>query len=124
MKPPARIPQQDADGSDKIIHSSLMPTDLAEVLPLLQRDVAATLGPVHGQLIEDIAADVRELGDAGGADKLVNDVQQYFHDTAVDSKWPTCPRHGKHPLWYRRGSWWCVEDGVVVARLGELRGNR
>jgi hypothetical protein len=97
-----------------------MSPDLTQVLPLLQRDVAATLGRAHEKLIEDIAADVRELHVDGEAEKVVNDVQQYFHDTLVDTTWPACPRHTKHPLWYHDGSWWCVEDGVVVARLGEL----
>lgn len=97
-----------------------MSPDLTHALPLLQRDVAATLGDSYRRLIDDIAADVRELGGAGGSEKLVNDVQQYFHDTLGDSTWPACPRHGKHPLWYRDGSWWCVEDGAAVARLGEL----
>ena len=98
-----------------------MPPNLTQVLPLLQRDVAATLGPAHVQLIEDTAADVRELHVSGEAEKLVNDVQQYFHDTFVDTTWPACPRHAKHPLWYRDGSWWCVEDGAAVARLGQLK---
>ncbi len=97
-----------------------MPSDSTQVVPLLQRDVAATLGGAHREMIESIAADVRELRGANEATKIVNDVQQYFHDTSVDATWPTCPRHGKHPLWYRDGSWWCVEDGVAVARLGEL----
>lgn len=98
-----------------------MSPDLAQVLPLLQRDVATTLGATHRQLIDGIAADVRELHVAGEAEKVVNDVQQYFHDTFVDTTWPACPRHAKHPLWYRDGAWWCVEDGVRIARLGELR---
>lgn len=90
------------------------------MVPLLERDASNTLGDSYSQLIEDTAADVRELGVGDGGDKLVNDVQQYFHDTAVDTTWPTCPRHGRHPLWYRQGAWWCVEDGVAVAALGEL----
>jgi hypothetical protein len=97
-----------------------MPLDLAHVLPLLQRDVATTLGPTHDHLIKGIAADVRELHLPGEAEKVVNDVQEYFHDTFVDTTWPACPRHANHPLWYRDGSWWCVEDGVPVVRLGEL----
>jgi hypothetical protein len=101
-----------------------MPTDLAHVLPLLQRDVEATLGPGHAQLIADIAADVRELHVEGEGEKLVEDVQQYIHDTFMDTTWPACPRHARHPLWYRDGAWWCVEDGVPVARLGELPAKR
>ena len=101
-----------------------MQPDLTDALSLLQRDVQATLGNAHRQLIEDIAADVQELDVDGKAEKMVNDVQQYFHDSFVDATWPACPRHAKHPLWYRDGSWWCVEDGVAVARLGALPGKR
>ena len=97
-----------------------MPPDLEEVIALLDRDATATLGKSYRQLIEGIAADVRELDVADAGGKVVNDVQQYFQDTHVDATWPACPRHGRHPLWYRGGSWWCVEDGVAVARLGEL----
>ena len=97
-----------------------MPPELAQVIALLERDASATLGQSYHRLIEDIAADVRELDVADPGEKVVNDVQQYFQDTHVDATWPTCPRHARHPLWYRGGSWWCVEDGVAVARLGEL----
>jgi hypothetical protein len=97
-----------------------MQPDLTAVLPLLQRDVSATLGDAHRQLIEGIAADVQELNVGGQAEKLVNDVQQYFHDTFGNTTWPSCPRHPKHPLWYRNGSWWCVEDGIAIAKLGDL----
>ena len=100
-----------------------MPPDLAQVVQLLQRDVRATLGDAHRQLIEGIAADVQELDVEGKAEKVVNDVQQHFHDTFVDVTWPTCPRHVTHPLWYRHGYWWCVEDGVAIARLGDLAGS-
>jgi hypothetical protein len=98
-----------------------MSTDLAHVLPLLQRDVETTLGTQYRQLVADTAADVRELEVEGEGDKLVEDVQQYFHDTHVDTTWPACPRHKRHPLWYRDGAWWCAEDGVEIARLGELQ---
>ena len=111
-------------GKASVVHPDhpMRSSDLTEILPLLQRDVASTLGPAHEKIIADIATDVRELAVAGQGEKLVNDVQQYFHDTYVDTTWPACPRHAQHPLWYRDGSWWCVEDGVAVARLGELRG--
>ena len=98
-----------------------MSPDLEHVLPLLQRDVETTLGPGHGPMIAATASDVRELEIDGKGDKLVEDVQQYFHDTFVDTTWPACPRHARHPLWYRDGGWWCAEDGVLIARLGELR---
>ena len=97
-----------------------MRPDLTQVLPLLKRDVSATLGESYEHLIDETAADIRELDIADRGEKLVNDVQQYFHDTRVDAAWPACPLHGRHPLWYRDGSWWCVEDGVGVAPLGAL----
>ena len=85
-----------------------MHADLPHVIPLLKRDVSTTLGDSYDRLIEDAAADIRELDIADRGEKLVNDVQQYFHDTRVDPAWPACPRHAGHPLWYRAGSWWCV----------------
>lgn len=97
-----------------------MRPDLSQVLPLLKHDVSKTLGDSYDRLIDETAADIRELDIADGSVKLVNDVQQYFHDTRVDATWPTCPLHARHPLWYRDGAWWCVEDGVAVAPLGEL----
>jgi hypothetical protein len=101
-----------------------MPPDLTDVVPLLERDVLATLGDSHRKLIEGVVADVRELNVDDKAEKVVNDVQQHFHDTFADSTWPACPRHSNHPLWYRHGSWWCVQDGVAIAQLGGLSGTR
>lgn len=101
-----------------------MATNLKEVVPLLTRDVEATIGDGHRRVIEGVAADVQELEIDNKAEKVVNDVQQYVQDTLGDATWPACPRHAKHPLWYRGGAWWCVEDGVAVAKLGELRRGR
>lgn len=97
-----------------------MSPDLSQVIPLLKRDISTTVGTTYDRFIEDTAEDVRELERPDGGEKLVNDVQQYFHDTFVDTTWPACPRHPRHPLWYRAGSWWCVEDGVAIAALGGL----
>jgi hypothetical protein len=97
-----------------------MPTDLSQVIPLLKRDVSTTIGGSYDRLIEDTAADIRELDIADRGEKLVNDVQQYFHDARVDPTWPACPRHARHPLGCGGGSWGCVEDGVGVAPLGRL----
>ena len=97
-----------------------MRPDLSAVLPRLKHDVSKTLGDTYERLIDETAADIRELDIAGGSEKLVNDVQQHFHDTHVHALWPACPLHATHPLWYRDGAWWCVEGGVAVAPLGEL----
>jgi hypothetical protein len=91
-----------------------------EIVTRLQRDLERTTGDAHAALVSGVAEDVREAGLEKEGDKIVGDVQQYLHDTREHSTWPACPRHQRHPLWYRAGSWWCVEDGVAVAPLGEL----
>ena len=101
-----------------------MPPDFADVVALLERDVLATLGDSHRKLIEGVVADVQHLDVDDTAEKVVNDVQQHFHDTFADPRWPPCPRHPHHPLWYRDGSWWCVQDDVAIAQLGGLSGTR
>lgn len=101
-----------------------MDLSLDEALPLLHRDVERTLGAGYATLIDEVARDVRLLGPGDATAKTVNDVQQHFHDMHIDPTWPTCPRHERHPLWYRDGAWWCAQDGVPVARLGELSSNR
>lgn len=59
--------------------------------------------------------------------KAVEDLQQYLHDTFVDTSWPPCPRHPNHPLWLEESEdgaivWQCAQDQVVVAPLGKLPG--
>ena len=54
---------------------------------------------------------------------LGENVQQSLHDQHVDTSWPSCPWHLRHPLWLAPYdstdlSWTC--SGRVVARLGEL----
>ena len=95
--------------------------DLERVLQLLRHDVAATVGDEHDATISELAANVltfREPADA--AEKVIEDVQQYFHDTFVDTTWPACPRHPNHPRWFREESWWCEADGVAIVALGKL----
>ena len=93
-----------------------------DVLARLLRDVRATLPGDHLALVYDHARLVRShVDDAEWFEwKVVEDVQQRFHDTFVDVAWPRCPRHYRHPLWYRDGFWCCERDGVAVARLGNL----
>ena len=97
--------------------------DEARVTRLLGIDVAATLGVAHEGLIREKAAWARQFRDELGAytEKVVEDVQQYFHDCFIDTTWPRCPIHPNHPLWLHEGHWTCEGDGVIVARLGELR---
>lgn len=90
------------------------------ILPLLERDVVVTLGEQYRGRVLEAAANVRTLHSTDNGEKVVEDVQQYFHDTFVNTTWPACPRHVRHPLWYRDGSWWCEQDGIPIARIGEL----
>ena len=97
-----------------------MSETLARAVPLLEADVVRTVGVGYRFLVADAAANLAAYG-AGDAEKLVEEVQQEFHDTFVDTTWPACPRHGRHPLWYHAdGWWWCEQDGVAVYRLGAL----
>jgi hypothetical protein len=98
-------------------------SDRARVVQLLLLDVEATIGPDHESVVLDNAVNVASFADnpVWYRDKLVEDVQQYFHDCFVDTTWPTCPRHATHPLWLRGESWYCERDDEPIARLGELR---
>jgi hypothetical protein len=91
----------------------------SRTIRLLAADVERTLGVSHAEVVARRAAQHRKYDLAEPA-KLVDDVQQEFHDTFVDTTWPTCPRHHRHPLWYHEGSWWCEADKASIAPLGRL----
>ena len=101
-----------------------MATFTPNIIQLLEADVVRTLGERHRSLVLDLARNVAVLDIDDGDDMLVEDVQQVIMDTYVDTTWPACTRHHKHPMWYRDGGWWCEEDEVQVYRLGELGGAR
>ena len=98
-------------------------SDEADVVRLLGDDVAATIGDGHDDVIRSYAAKVREFRHVRDEyfDKVVEDVQQYFHDVFIDTTWPACPLHQRHPLWYHDGYWVCEQTGTRVAPLGRLR---
>jgi hypothetical protein len=104
--------------------SSKMPitdVDHEQVVRRLLHDLHATVGAGHDQLALNNAVRVREFIEdvASYIQRVVDDTQQNMHDEFVDTVWPKCPRHA-HPLWFRDGSWWCQQDELCVARLGEL----
>jgi hypothetical protein len=94
--------------------------DLTELVSRLERDVARTVGEAHRGLVHETATRVQQFDIADRQAKVVDDVQQALHDEFVDTTWPACPRHARHPLWYRDRAWWCERDGVAIAFLGEL----
>jgi hypothetical protein len=97
--------------------------DEALVVARLSRDVATTIGAGHEARIRRAAAHVRPFRNEVDTyiAKVVEDVQQEFHDLFIDTSWPACPLHHRHPLWLRDGQWTCAESRVPVAPLGQLR---
>ena len=100
-------------------------TDQERVVRLLSQDLKATIGPGHEGLAVENASRLREFVDEPGhyVERVVDDTQQGVHDSFIDTAWPRCPRHQRHPLWFRENGWWCEEDRVCIANLGELAPN-
>ena len=100
---------------------ALTDADEAELVRLLRRDVESTVGPGYEADIRYYAASKRELDYPELYWELVvESVQQEFHDCFIHTTWPPCPRHHRHPLWLHGEHWTCEQDGVAIARLGEL----
>jgi hypothetical protein len=97
-------------------------TDQERVIRLLGQDLKATIGRGHEELVVENARRLREFVDepAHYVERVVDDTQQDVHDSFIDTTWPKCPRHQRHPLWFRENGWWCEADRVRVAPLGEL----
>lgn len=91
------------------------------LVPLLEADVVATLGERYRHVMRDAtkhpvyASDPTEY-----EERIVDNVQEEILESWIDATWPACPRHGRHPLVYHEGGWWCQQDRVVLCKLGEL----
>jgi len=100
--------------------------DEARVVSLILQDLACTVGPRHESAVQETAAHHRLFSyhDAASFEqRVVEEVQQYLHDTFVDTTWPSCPHHPNHPLWYSEQGWRCEQSGIRIAALGELAAN-
>jgi hypothetical protein len=98
-----------------------MPENLSPTIALLEADVRHTVGSLHVRLVADVAARLAAGWPAPDTMRLVEQVQEELLETWVDTTWPACPRHGRHPLdFHADGWWWCYADGVAVCRLGAL----
>jgi len=120
-----------------MIHTASTALDPDRVVRLLARDVSVTLGDGFHEDVLSVAENTRSIAmsdeavEADGSEearrcfgqKVVDDFQQYVHDTHADTTWPACPRLPSHPLDYRHetGAWCCPRDGTAVFPLGELR---
>ena len=78
--------------------------DEERTVRLLLADVSATVGPGHESIVRANAKRLREFIDdpEGYFARVVEDSQQDLHDERIDTDWPRCPLHGRHPLWLRR----------------------
>jgi hypothetical protein len=95
-----------------------------ETLSLLTADLTATLGwsRARGEAFVNQNAGFW----ASGVPRVVllaESVQQRLHDDRVDTSWPACPEHPRHPL-RLSGSlpavWTCPSTGRTVCALGHL----
>ena len=91
-----------------------------KTMRLLAQDVSATLGEQHVPIVWSVAKDVQDKEGEDLSRQCIDEVQQYFQDTFVDTTWPACPRHPNHPLNFEEGSWHCPSDGAVITPLGKL----
>ena len=111
------------------------PADVEHVVALVGRDLTASLGfPI--EMAEGIArrealnvAEVMNEWDEDDASvslfvtRVVEDTQQWLHDTFIDTTWPTCPEHGNHPLWVdgkEIPGWACASSNRLACHVGEL----
>lgn len=101
---------------------SISDDDHSRVVRLLEMDVAATIGGNHQEEIIETASRIRVFADDAGdyEQRVVDDVQQRFHDSFIDTSWPNCPDHPHHPLWFSDGWWRCEQSEKPIARLGAL----
>ena len=101
---------------------SISNEDQQRVVRLLEMDVAATIGGNHEREIVEVASRIRVFTDdpIDYEQRVVDDVQQWFHDTFIDTSWPNCPDHPNHPLWFSDGWWRCEQSEKRIATLGAL----
>lgn len=107
--------------------------DEARVISALDNDVGVTLGGDYAELIRKEARSQRDSVnspnhihvDAQDYEQRVTEyVQQEFLDSHIDTTWPTCPFHTRHPLWVHERQWTCEQLNVSVAPIGGLRATR
>ena len=95
-----------------------------ETLGLLTADLAATLGWSRADAEAFVSQNAGSW--ASGVPRVVllaESVQQRLHDDRVDTSWPACPEHPRHPLWLSGtlpALWTCPATGRTVCPLGHL----
>jgi hypothetical protein len=109
---------------------TIMPADEARAVALIASDVDVTLGTGHEEFIRREASMRRNFYNEPNTvdatadeylQKVAEEVQQFFHDCFIDTTWPECPFHHRHPLWLHGGHWTCEQLRAPLAKVGELR---
>lgn len=96
-------------------------SEIAQRLALLEQDIASTIGEAYRHEVGSVVENARNFASAEDfVEKVVEDMQQMFMDTFIDTTWPSCPRHPNHPLWFHDDAWYCDHDGVALTELGGL----
>jgi hypothetical protein len=97
-----------------------------EVVNGIVSDLTATLGWTS-EAAEAVARRVAKFHYADGnpAFAAAEDVQQWLQDTFLDTTWPACPEHQRHPLQLTDDDpprWICPATNREVCALGHLGG--
>lgn len=125
------------DTVDMIPDGEPLPTWLAD---MFDAALPGEIGELPTEVIEPIAADlvatlgytsdearrvVRSVGSGQcgdlGMTSVAEVVQQWLHDTFLDTTWPQCPEHRRHPLWLDEAEppmWTCDETEKPMCALG------
>jgi hypothetical protein len=101
--------------------------ELAGTFDLLVSDISATLAwprtEAAGFVIDTARGILDFLEDEKWtfAERVIENVQQRIHDEFIDTSWPECPAHGRHPLWLTGEPpwlWMCTGVRVPLGGLG------
>ena len=111
------------------------PADIEQATTLVANDVAATLG-LPTETAEALArreavaaAEIMNGWEAADVSwrlflaRVVEETQQWLHDTFIDTTWPSRPEHGNHPLWLNEddsAGWACAATNTTVCLVGQL----
>ena len=111
------------------------PANVAQAVALVSMDLSATLG-LPSERAEALArrevvaaAEIMNEWDDDEVSwplflaRVVEETQQWLHDTFIDTTWPRCPEHGNHPLWLNDDespAWACASTNTTVCPVGHL----
>lgn len=98
---------------------------------MVAADLCATLGWEARRAEAVVARRADELLDIDAYEdrmsfelRVAEDIQQEIHDTFVDTSWPECSIHRRHPLWLRHMGgellWCCTASQLPIVALGSL----